>query len=363
MKQSALDYFIFAVLDKTERQQLIELACHYKSREVRCPSRTFQDGNEMENYGKIDRSIDSTSRSDQENPINSEVLNKEEIESDAKKDTSDDEAKTENVENVSGVSQESDTQALLIPDANTADANRDTESPTYVDLQSVGGSTVQEDDRETGNNDITDTGTLDANANDNAELTERSKDQNDHNNVNETSNEKPPTSHSSTTENVPNETPLSGISASEQLDRGDESDRDNNNQPIITPPFDRSTNQEENSADMNSHESTEADKNIVTNPHADKLDTSNKEETEDPVNSASVVEENPKDSLTDVCNNVTSNTDTHSKDVKKDGGDTGGVTSSQGGHRNDSDEGKEMTEEQTETGCVRGGGSEREGNN
>ncbi|TSY83934.1 Opioid growth factor receptor [Bagarius yarrelli] len=398
VKRSALDYFIFAVLDKTEQKRLIEFACQCKSEReyVWCPSTTFQNRKEMENYNGIDSpdkdwSSDSTSQSHQKDLINGGVQNKENIASDAKKDTSDDDSlssENRNVENVSGVCQESDAQTfpiLTAGNANTADSNEDTEG--Y--LQRV--VSVQEDDSKTGNNEISSTEHLDDNGNDNAALAERPKDQSDHKNGKD---KNPPTSHGSTSENVANQTPSSGISESEQQEQGDKSDQDNNNELFDKESKEEtqqhgcesqddgaatgsSTNSEGNSADTNSSNYTESDKNILGNPHGDILDTSKKEENEiikDPVNRGSFMEESPKDRVTDVCNNVTSNTDTHSDaNEAKDGDNTAseqatahrsGVTPSQAIHGNDSDEGKEtaMKEEQTESGCVRGEGSEKEGN-
>ncbi|XP_053509562.1 opioid growth factor receptor-like isoform X1 [Ictalurus furcatus] len=123
VKHSVLDYFMFAVLDKDERKDLIKFAyCNFKPKEdfVWCPRR-IRNKLEKEtvshklNAGSNEgESSDSTSQSDQNDLLNSRVHKKNEIKTDTNEDTGNNKSlrcESRNDQNVSGESQDSEEQA------------------------------------------------------------------------------------------------------------------------------------------------------------------------------------------------------------------------------------------------------------
>ncbi|KAF4093656.1 hypothetical protein AMELA_G00004260 [Ameiurus melas] len=243
VKHSVLDYFMFAVLDKNERKDLIKFAyCHFKPKEdfVWCPKR-IRNKLEKEtvshklNAGSNEgESSDSTSQSDQNDLMNSRVHKKNVIKTDTTEDTSNNKSlscMSISDKNVSGESQDSEKQASPVPaagNANTIVTNERTEGPSGVDSQqdchtnSDDKASIQKDDKTATNMEITNsvqngTKTSDENGSEYADSTKQSKvlsvaknfdsgtaiDESTNENQTETSNQ------SSRIENDANQTPAS----------------------------------------------------------------------------------------------------------------------------------------------------------
>lgn len=236
VKQSVLDYFMFAVLNKPERKELVKFAfCNFKPKEkfVWCPRRIrkkFLKKNETEspkltagtNEGV---SSDSTSQSDQNNLMYSGGQNNE-IKTDTNDDTSTEKSlisESRNDENVSDKCQDSEKQMLPVPtagNANTTNTNDGTEAASGVDSQHEGHrysediAAIQKNDSEETNKKIPNKS--DENGSENADST---SDESTNENFTQTSN------YSSTSENVAKEPPVSGRnSGSEQEDHENQGD-------------------------------------------------------------------------------------------------------------------------------------------
>ncbi|XP_058228847.1 opioid growth factor receptor-like protein 1 isoform X1 [Hemibagrus wyckioides] len=364
VKKSALDYFMFAVLDKTQRKDLIRFAFRkFKPREdfVWCPRRIcnkFLKEEESQNLkfdaGPNEGMSNETSQSDQ----NSSVENKEEIETG--EDTSNNKhLSRRNDENVPDACQESEKQASPIPIAGNANINKDNEAKAEGDSQhdSHIASEIQNDDAKARNEKIPNsepiaTAKSDENGNDFADPSKQSEVLNGAKNFDDSDENTQTSNHSTTSENAAKGTPLlRRISGSEEQDQGDEFEQGNKDE-LISQLSEREDSEEnlksgseslednvvigsgtnneanseahqdaENSADMNSHKYTESDGSIVQSPPGgreqqnpgDELKRTKAEEADenkkDSVHQS--MEDDPEDRNTDlrVCNPVTSNND------------------------------------------------------
>ncbi|KAI5093623.1 opioid growth factor receptor [Silurus meridionalis] len=149
VRQSVLDYFMFTVLDRKERQELIKYAfLRFNQREkfVWCPRRICskflnEERASIHNIYTDPNENDSTSRRDHSDLMNSSVQFIDEIKTDTNEDAHAGKlsiSKDKNDENVSGECHDSEKQAL--PDhaegnAHTIDINEVSEAPTGADSQ------------------------------------------------------------------------------------------------------------------------------------------------------------------------------------------------------------------------------------
>ncbi|XP_053530040.1 opioid growth factor receptor isoform X2 [Ictalurus punctatus] len=298
VKYSVLDYFMFAVLDKDERKDLIKYAyCHFKPKEdfVWCPRR-IRNKLEKEtvshklNAGSNEgESSDSTSQSEQNDLMNSRVHKKNEFKTDTNEDTGNNKSlrcESRNDENVSGESQDSEEQASPVPavgNANTIVTNEEqkrTEGPSRVDSQheayidSDGNAAIQKDDKTATNKEIPNsvqngTNKSDENGSEYADSTEQSKvlsgdetfdsstaiDKSTNKKQTQTSNQ------SSRIENVANETPASGgNSGSVEQNQGEKFD---NQGDTADNQGDKSENQVDKSENQGDKSENQGDKSEI----------------------------------------------------------------------------------------------------
>ncbi|XP_027032176.2 opioid growth factor receptor-like protein 1 isoform X2 [Tachysurus fulvidraco] len=323
VKQSALDYFIFAVLDKRQRKDLIRFAFwHFYPKEkfVWCPRRISNAFLKEEGPPNLEFSTslsevvsnDSTSQSDENELKNSGVQNEDDI--GTGEGTSNDKchsSESRNDKNVSGVCQESEKPALPTPGAeniNMTSINENNEALSGFNSQhdshttSESQATIQKDDGEARNEKNPNSEQKaaeksDKNGSDYAESSKQSEvlsgDKNFGNSTtsSESTNENIQTAnHSTESENAAKETPLSG---SEQQGQGDkleqgnkveliskvsgndskengseENQKSGSESPEDSVATGRGTHNEANSdahydADMNSQKYTESDGSIV----------------------------------------------------------------------------------------------------
>ncbi|MCJ8744287.1 hypothetical protein PDJAM_G00116810 [Pangasius djambal] len=390
VKHSVLDYFLFAVLDKSERKELIRFAfCNFEPKEkfVWCPIRICnkflkekRTGSHKLHAGPNEGvSSDSTSQSNQNDLMNSIVQNKDEIKTDTNEDTSDEKSlssKIRNDENVSDECQDSEKQALPVlaaGNANTSNANEETQAQSGVDSQKED---IKARNKKIPNSVQEVTEKSDDNGNEYADSTKQAKvlsgdknfdnstasDESTNENLTQTSN------HSSTSENVANKTPLSGgNSGSEQQDHENQEDKSEqgNKDELKSQHTDR---------DSKENDSEEIQKSGSESPE-DSVGTGTA--TDNEANQS--VEGNAEDRLTDkhVSTAVTSHNNENSDSTEvKNREDTeseqgialrSDVNSSQVIPGKDTETGestkeKSAEDKKTEIGCVRDGGTENEGN-
>ncbi|XP_060714119.1 opioid growth factor receptor-like protein 1 isoform X1 [Tachysurus vachellii] len=325
VKQSALDYFMFAVLDKRQRKELIRFAFWYfepKDKFVWCPRSIYNEFLQDEGPPilKFSTSLsegvsnDSTSQSDKNELKNSGVQNKDDA--GTGEGTNNDKchsSESRKDKNVSDLCQESEKPALPIPgagNANMSGINENNKALSGVNSQhdshiaSESQATIQKDDGKARNekhpnSEQKATEKSDKNGSDYAESSKQSEvlsgDKNFGNSTtsSESTNENIQTAnHSRESENAAKETPLSG---SEQRDQGDKLEKGNkveliskvsgndskengseeNQMSVSESPEDSvvtgsGTHNEANSdahyeADMNSEKYTESEGSIVGN--------------------------------------------------------------------------------------------------
>ncbi|KAK3512926.1 hypothetical protein QTP70_028993 [Hemibagrus guttatus] len=369
VKKSALDYFMFAVLDKTERKNLIRFAfTNFEPKEdfVWCPWRICYKFLKEEESLKFSAgpsegmSNDSTSQSNQNQLMNSSVENEDESKTD--EGTSNNKhLSSRNDETVPDAHQESEKQALPIPVAgtNTSDINKDNEALPGVDSQhdsqkaSESQATIQKADAKARNEKIPNseqkaTERSDENGNDYADSSTQSEVLSDAKNLDSSGENTQTSNHSTASENASKETPLPGRNpGSERQDQGEKFERGNKDE-LISQLSERDsrendsevnqksggespedsvgtgsgTNNEANSVDMYSHKYTESDESIVQslqegseqNP-CDELKRTKEEADENKKDSVHPsMEDDPEDRNADwrVRNPVTSNNNQYS---------------------------------------------------
>ncbi|KAB5536889.1 hypothetical protein PHYPO_G00112520 [Pangasianodon hypophthalmus] len=393
VKHSVLDYFMFAVLDKSERKKLIRFAFwnfEPKEKFVWCPRRirnkflkekgTEKGSHKLHAVPNEGMSSDSNSQSNHNDLMNStEVQNKAEIKTDTNEDTSDEKSlssKIRNDENVSSECQDSEKQALPVPaagNAKTSNANEETQALSGVDSQKEDSKArnkkipnfVQKDTEKSDENDseyVVSTKQSKVLSGDKNFDNSTASDESTKENLTQTSN------HSSTSESVANKTPLSGgNSGSDQQDHENQEDKSEqgNKDDLKSQHTDR---------DSKENDSEEIQKSGSESPE-DSAATGTATDNEENQS----VESNAEDSLTDehVSNAVTSHYNENSDSTEvKNREDTeseqgialrSDVNSSQVIPGKDTETGestkeKSAEDKKTEIGCVRDGGTENEEN-
>ncbi|XP_060765839.1 opioid growth factor receptor-like protein 1 [Neoarius graeffei] len=239
VKQSVLDYFMFAVVDKTKRQALIKFAfCNFEPKQkfVWCPRRIrnkfLKEISKLTAGTNEGISSDQSFENDQNNRISSKLQSKDETKTDTNDDKSTEKpptSKSRNDENVSGECQDSETPALPVPIAgteNTTITNEGTEAASGVDSQHEGHrdsenkAAIQKNDSEETNKTIPNNS--DENGNEIADSTQHldsraASDESANENVTQTS----------TSENLAKEAPVTGGNSENEQEgyenQGDES--------------------------------------------------------------------------------------------------------------------------------------------
>ncbi|XP_053083217.1 opioid growth factor receptor-like protein 1 isoform X3 [Pangasianodon hypophthalmus] len=393
VKHSVLDYFMFAVLDKSERKKLIRFAFwnfEPKEKFVWCPRRirnkflkekgTEKGSHKLHAVPNEGMSSDSNSQSNHNDLMNStEVQNKAEIKTDTNEDTSDEKSlssKIRNDENVSSECQDSEKQALPVPaagNAKTSNANEETQALSGVDSQKEDSkarnkkipNSVQKATEKSDENDseyVVSTKQSKVLSGDKNFDNSTASDESTNENLTQTSN------HSSTSESVANKTPLSGgNSGSDQQDHENQEDKsEQGNKDDL-----KSQHTDRDSKENDSEEIQKSGSELPEDSAATGTATDNEENQS--------VESNAEDSLTDehVSNAVTSHYNENSDSTEvKNREDTeseqgialrSDVNSSQVIPGKDTETGestkeKSAEDKKTEIGCVRDGGTENEEN-